>query len=66
MVARMVLLQFWWPTRRHADGQERVPSKGTRGARFFSAQGTRTSWFCESSCTYKAGDTRINLVCCMR
>ena len=42
MVARMFFLQFWWPTRRHVDRQERVPSKGKSVAPVvFSAQGAR-------------------------
>ena len=32
----------------------------------FSEQGTRTAWCCESSCTYEADDTCINLACSMR
>ena len=35
MVARTVLLQFWWPTRRRVDRQERVPSKGKSVAPVF-------------------------------
>ena len=35
MVAGTVLLQFWWPTRRHVDRQERVPSKVNSWRPFF-------------------------------
>ena len=67
MVARTVLLQFWWPTRRRVDRQERVPSKGKSVAPvFFSAQGTRTAWFCEVSCVGEGNVTRINFVCNVR
>ena len=66
MVARMFFLQFWWPTRRHVDRQERVPSKGNSWRPFFSAQGTRTAWFCEVSCVGEGNVTRINSVCSTR
>ena len=67
MVARTVLLQFWWPTRRHADRQERVPSKGKSvAALFFSAQGTRTTWFCDVSRVDEGNVTRINSLCSTR
>ena len=68
MVAGTVPLQFWWPTRRHVDRQDRVPSKGNswRPFFFFSAQGMRAAWFCDVSCVDEGDDTRINSVCKVR
>ena len=63
MVARMFFLQFWWPTHRHVDRQERVPSKGKSVAPVvFSAQGARIAWFYEVSCVGEGDVTRINSV----
>ena len=73
MVARTVPLRCWWCERTPVDRQQRFPPKACAIVAvnswrpvFFSVLGIRTARYCDVSCMFEAGDTRINLVCCMR